>query len=112
MYKRQDLRFRKILDASNYIESHILKRKYCIGISLDIQAAFDSIKPHKIKEAILAHVGDKEMVNWYYNYLIHRNIYTEISGTKKTSVQQQAFHRGELIQRISGLLYSTQPYIL
>ena len=85
MYKRQ---------ATNYIESHILDRKFCIGVSLDIQAAFDSIKPHKVKEALLEHGGDKEMVNWYYNYLIHRNIYTEISGTKICFSTSTGFPQG------------------
>ena len=52
-----------ISDATNYIESHILQRKFCIGVSLNIQAALDSIKPHKIKEALLKHGGDPQMVN-------------------------------------------------
>ena len=83
-----------ISDAANYIESHILDRKFCVGISLDIQAAFDSIKPHKIKQALLDHGGDRLMVNWYYNYLIHRNIYTEISGTKLAFSTIMGFPQG------------------
>ena len=44
-----------ISDAADYIESNILQRKFCIGVSLDIQAAFDSIKPHKVKQVLLKH---------------------------------------------------------
>ena len=83
-----------ISDAANFIESHILDRKFCVGVSLDIQAAFDSIKPHKIKQALLAHGGDRLMVNWYYNYLIHRNIYTEVSGTKLSFSTSRGFPQG------------------
>ena len=60
-----------ISEATNYIQSHIPKRKFCVGVYLDIQAAFDSIKPHKIKEALIKHGGHKKMVNWYYLSLIH-----------------------------------------
>ena len=83
-----------ISDASNNIESYILDRKFCIGVSLDIQAAFDSIKPHKIKLALLKHGGDPQMVNWYYNYLIHRNIYAEISGVKLSFSTSTGFPQG------------------
>ena len=34
-----------ISDAANHIKGNILQRKFCVGVSLDIQAAFDSIKP-------------------------------------------------------------------
>ena len=60
-----------ISDAANYIESHILQRKFCVGVSLDIQAAFDSIKTHKVKQALLKHGGDSLMVKWYYNCLLY-----------------------------------------
>ena len=83
-----------ISDASNYIEKHIITRKFCIGTSLDIQAAFDSIKPHKVKQALLHYGGDREMVNWYYNYLIHRNIYTEISGTSTSFSTATGYPQG------------------
>ena len=83
-----------ISDATNYIERHIFSRKFCIGISLDIQAAFDSIKPHKIKQALLKHGGDGEMVIWYYNYLIHRNIFTEVSGTSISFSTSTGFPQG------------------
>ena len=83
-----------ISDAANYIEKNILKRKFCIGVLLDIQAAFDSIKPHKIKAALLKHGGDKDMVNWYYNYLIHRNLYTCVSGTSLCFRTSTGFPQG------------------
>ena len=37
------------------IEKHILNREHCMGVFLDIQAAFDSIKPEHIKSALLKH---------------------------------------------------------
>ena len=83
-----------ISDAADFVESNILKRKYCIGVSLDIQAAFDSIKRHKVKEALLKHGGDRMMVNWYYNYLIHRNIYAQISGVDISFSTSVGFPQG------------------
>ena len=34
------------------------------------------------------------MVNWYYNYLIHRNIYCEISGVKLSFSTSTGFPQG------------------
>ena len=48
--------------------------KFVIAIFLDIQAAFDSIKPALIKKKLLEHGGDSIMVNWYFNYITHRDI--------------------------------------
>ena len=64
-----------ISDAVSYIEEYILRRRKVIGVSLDIQAAFDSIHPIQVKKALIKHGGERRMVNWYYNYLIHRNLY-------------------------------------
>ena len=55
-------------------------KKFCIGVFLDIQGAFDTISPQHIKRSLLEHGGDKDLVGWYYNYLTHRNIKAEIGG--------------------------------
>ena len=83
-----------ISDATSYIEENILNRKHVIGISLGIQAAFDSILPHKVKNQLLKHGGDKQMVNWYYNYLIHRNLYFDMLGCKKCISTSIGFLQG------------------
>ena len=52
-----------ISTVTDYIERHIYNQKHVIGVFLDIQAAFDSIKPSKIKETLLQHGGDPLMVD-------------------------------------------------
>ena len=47
-----------------------------MGVFLDIQAAFDSIKPEHIKNAILKHGCHPDMVDWYYELITHRNLIT------------------------------------
>ena len=63
-----------VSEVADYIESNIYNNKFVISVFLDIQAAFDTIKPELIKEKLLEHGGDHIMVNWYYNYITHRNI--------------------------------------
>ena len=74
-----------ISNASNIIEKNILQRKHCIGISLDIQAAFDSIAPEAIKAALLKHGCHPDFANWYYIYLTHRNLNAELHRKKYTA---------------------------
>ena len=61
-----------ISNTTNYIEKFIMKRQHCVGVFLDISAAFDSIRPNHVRQALLNHGGDPVMVQWYYNYITHR----------------------------------------
>ena len=57
-----------ISDTVDYIESNIMtSNRHCIGVSLDIQAAFDSITPDTVKHALLKHGGNTQLIQWYYN---------------------------------------------
>ena len=61
-----------ISQTTNYIEKHITTNRDVIGVFLDIQAAFDTITPNSIREALLEHNLNPILVEWYYNYLTHR----------------------------------------
>ena len=47
-----------------------------MGVFLDIQAAFDSITPEHIKNALLKNGCHPDMVDWYYELITHRNLET------------------------------------
>ena len=64
----------------NQIEKFIFKKHHCIGLFLDIQAAFDTISPKHIRDCLIEKNIDSDAVAWYYNYLTHRNLYTNITG--------------------------------
>ena len=66
----------------NVIENLMNQRKYCIGLFLDIQGAFDTISPLHIKQTLKQQGGHVGMINWYYNYLTHRNLLADIGGYK------------------------------
>ena len=72
-----------ISNTVNYIEKHIMKKQHCVGVFLDISAAFDSIRPNHVRQALLKHGGDPEMVQWYFNYITHRDIEIEMHGEMK-----------------------------
>ena len=64
----------------NYIESFIMKKQHCVGVFLDISAAFDSIRPGHVRHSLLKHGGHPEMVQWYFNYITHRDIIVDMYG--------------------------------
>ena len=69
-----------ISNTTNYIEKHIMRRQHCVGVFLDISSAFDSISPGHIRKSLLKHGGDPELVQWYYDYITHRDIMVEMHG--------------------------------
>ena len=69
-----------ISNTTDYIEKFIMKKQHCVGIFLDISAAFDSIRPSHVRRALLDHGGDREMVQWYFNYITHRDIIIDMHG--------------------------------
>ena len=83
--------------VTSYIESFTLKNQHCIGVSLDIQAAFDSICPQAIKQALTKHGGQKDLIMWYYNYLTHRNIETELNNETSFASNGVGFPQGRVV---------------
>ena len=87
-----------ISNTVDYIESKILtSNKHCVGISLDIQAAFDSITPEVIKEALLRHGGDSQLIQWYYNYLKHRNLTLTLQNETYSGSNALGFPQGGVV---------------
>lgn len=83
-----------ISETVNYIEKHVSTNKDVLGDFLDIQAVFDTIAHESIKEALLDHNIDPIMVEWYYNYLTLRNLYTEHNGESATATIKIGFPQG------------------
>ena len=77
-----------------YIERHIYQESHVIGVFLDIQAAFDTIRPECIREELLKHGGNPNMVDRYYNYITHRNLHINIKGYSRTISSSQGFPQG------------------
>ena len=67
-------------ETVNYIEKHMANNEDIIGVFLDIQAAFHTIQPLAIKQALHNHNLDDKLVDWYYNSLTHRHLKTEHNG--------------------------------
>ena len=83
-----------ISNTVNYIEKHIMNKQHCVGVFLDISAAFDSIKPNHVRQALLKHGGDPEMVQWYFNYISHRDILIAMHGELKSFTTGIGFPQG------------------
>ena len=64
--------------TTNYIEKFLDSNQHCLAAFLDISAAFDSIDIDHVRKSLLDHWGHPDMVDWYHNYLSHRNLYAEL----------------------------------
>ena len=64
--------------TTNYIERFLALNEHCLAAFLDISAAFDSIDVDHVRRALLKHWGHPDMVDWYHNYLSHRNLYADL----------------------------------
>ena len=64
---------------------------------LFIQAAFDSITPEVIKQSLLDHGGEPQLIQWYYNYLTHRNLSTTLQNHTYTASNAIGFPQGGVV---------------
>ena len=69
-----------ISNTVNFIEQALFQKEHCLGVFLDISAAFDSISIHHIKSSLLRHGGDEDMVEWYFQYLARRELHFSLHG--------------------------------
>ena len=81
-------------NTCNYIERFLFRNEYALGIFLDISSAFDSISPEHIRDCLLKHGGDPDMVSWYYNYLIFRNLNFRLHGERTRRTTGMGFPQG------------------
>ena len=61
---------------------------------LDISSAFDTIRPSHIKEEMMKRTDNEDLVEWYYNYLMHRNMNFEWQGATKRVSNSLGFPQG------------------
>ena len=61
---------------------------------MDIQAAFDTISPEAIRQALEEREIPTTITNWYYNYLTHRNITTTVNNATTSGTIGIGFPQG------------------
>ena len=80
--------------STNYIERFVMRNQHCVGVFLDISSAFDSIQPDHVKRSLLEHGGDPDLVQWYYNYITHRDIEIDLHGDRSVFSTGVGFPQG------------------
>ena len=75
-----------------------------MGVFLDINAAFDSITPEHIKNALFKHGCHPDIVDWYYELLTHRNLVTTYKDFVLEVTTNMGFPQGGVC---SCLLYTS-----
>ena len=83
-----------ISEVTDFIEQNIFFKKHISAVFLDIQAAFDTITPEKIKSALKEHGINPLVTKWYYKYITNRHLYLEINKCKSTSMVGTGFPQG------------------
>ena len=66
----------------SHIEGAIDKKEYALGVFLDIQGAFDNVKPEAIIRGLKARGVPDELLKWYDGYLRTRSIVIDHLGVK------------------------------
>ena len=80
--------------TTNYIEQYLAHKQYCLASFLDISAAFDSIDIEHVRRSLLKHGGQKDLVNWYHNYLSHRNLFAALHQEEASCSTGVGFPQG------------------
>ena len=86
-----------ISDTGGFIEMNRTGKRGVFAVSLDIQAAFDSVTPNSIKAALIKHGSNKEYANWYHNFLTHRDLETELKGETYSASNGLGFPQGGVV---------------
>jgi len=63
-----------ISDTLDYIEKYVYNRQHCVGVFLDIEAAFNSISIDQICNQLIKHGTEEAIVKWYKDYITSRII--------------------------------------
>jgi ribonuclease HI len=66
----------------NIIEQATLRRKFALGVFLDVAAAFDNISIDSILRAMRKRGINPQIITWYDHYIRHRTCNTTIKGIK------------------------------
>ena len=83
-----------ISNTADYIERQLFNDRHCLGVFLDISSAFDSISIDHIKQSLLLHNGDPEMVEWYHSYLGRRYLEVNLHGDSAQLTTAVGFPQG------------------
>ena len=78
----------------NYIEQFVALNQHCLAVFLDISAAFDSIDIDHVRRALLKHGGHPDLIDWYHNYLSHRNLYADLHQEQASCSTGVGFPQG------------------
>ena len=71
-----------IAEQVDLIQSAIFRDKYALVVSMDMQGAFDNLKTESIIKGMKNKKYPKKTTTWYSNFLLNRNVTTELLGTK------------------------------
>ena len=66
-----------ISNTVNYIEQFNKRNEHSLAVSLDIAAAFDTVKPAHIRQTVLDKEVNGKLVVWYYKYITERHLTLE-----------------------------------
>ena len=64
------------------------------NIFLDITSAFDSIKPEFVRDRLLDKGGCPKLVEWYYSYIMRREMRAEVGDSSVEWVANNGFPQG------------------
>ena len=89
-----------ISDVVDEIESSALRGNYAVGVSLDIQGAFDNLGFETIKTSLQESGVCEQVVNWYHHFLKSRIIEADLKGCHEHRLPTRGTPQGTILSPI------------
>ncbi len=71
-------------NMTQHIEVALSNKGFALGVFLDIQGAFDNVRPESIIQGMMDKGFSNEMVQWYTHYLRYRSVEVQYQGVTKS----------------------------
>ena len=87
----------------NMIESSILRKEFCLVVSIDIQGAFDNLATTAIKNVMVANNYPPFMIRWYMNFLQDTRCIFRASEATLSGFSSEKGHKQVLLKSIKHM---------
>jgi hypothetical protein len=90
-----------LIKVVNRLEKQCLNGKVALGLFLDVEGAFDNVKPDYVLRVMERRGMPQEFLGWYAHFLKSREIYIEIKGVNMVRIIVNGYPQGDVLSPVS-----------
>ena len=91
-------------EVVSYIEKSMMCKDYVLAAFLDIEGAFNNVQSDSIKKALEFIKVDNDIINWVFNMLTTRTVYSELGSSSCSKSVSRGTPQGGVISPLLWLL--------